>query len=51
MELGAGRCSAGAFDGVRPGLRSTGEVGRVVVTKTESKGKGNKRIRLEIVDA
>jgi misacylated tRNA(Ala) deacylase len=32
-------------------VRSTGEVGRIRVTKTESKGKGNKRIRLEIVDA
>jgi misacylated tRNA(Ala) deacylase len=31
-------------------VRSTGEVGRVRVTKTESKGKGNKRVRLEIVD-
>ena len=31
-------------------VRSTGEVGRIRVTKTESKGKGNKRIRLEIVD-
>ena len=30
---------------------STGEVGRIRVVKTESKGKGNKRIRLEIVDA
>ena len=29
-------------------VASTGEVGRVRVTKTESKGKGNKRIRLEI---
>ncbi|HEX4902220.1 MAG TPA: alanyl-tRNA editing protein [Acidimicrobiales bacterium] len=29
----------------------TGEVGRIRVTKTESKGKGNKRIRLEVVDA
>ncbi|WCO65158.1 alanyl-tRNA editing protein [Iamia majanohamensis] len=29
---------------------STGEVGRVRVVKTESKGKGNKRIRLEITD-
>jgi misacylated tRNA(Ala) deacylase len=29
---------------------STGEVGRIRVTKTESKGKGNKRIRLEVVD-
>lgn len=32
-------------------VASTGEVGRVRVTKTESKGKGNKRIRLEIDDA
>ncbi len=31
-------------------VRSTGEVGRIHVTKTESKGKGNKRIRLEIID-
>jgi misacylated tRNA(Ala) deacylase len=31
-------------------VHSTGEVGRVRVTKTESKGKGNKRVRLEIVD-
>jgi misacylated tRNA(Ala) deacylase len=31
-------------------VRTTGEVGRIRVTKTESKGKGNKRIRLEIVD-
>ena len=30
-------------------VRSTGEVGRIRVVKTESKGKGNKRIRLEIV--
>lgn len=30
---------------------STAEVGRVVVTGTESKGKGNKRVRLEVVDA
>jgi misacylated tRNA(Ala) deacylase len=29
---------------------STAEVGRVVVTGTESKGKGNKRVRLEIRD-
>ena len=28
---------------------STAEVGRVAVTRTESKGKGNKRVRLEIV--
>src|SRR5450432_1438850 len=32
-------------------VRTTGEVGRIRVTKTESKGKGNKRIRLEIIDA
>src|SRR5918997_3182471 len=31
-------------------VRSTSEVGRVRVLKTESKGKGNKRIRLEVVD-
>jgi misacylated tRNA(Ala) deacylase len=31
-------------------VRSTDEVGRVKVVKTESKGKGNKRIRLEVVD-
>ena len=31
-------------------VHSTAEVGRIRVTKTESKGKGNKRIRLEIVD-
>lgn len=30
---------------------STAEVGRVVVTGTESKGKGNKRVRLEVVAA
>ncbi len=30
---------------------STAEVGRVAVTGTESKGKGNKRVRLEIRDA
>jgi misacylated tRNA(Ala) deacylase len=29
----------------------TGEVGRIRITKTESKGKGNKRIRLEVLDA
>ena len=29
---------------------STDEVGRVVVTGTESKGKGNKRVRLEVHD-
>ena len=32
-------------------VHSTAEVGRIKVIKTESKGKGNKRIRLEIVDA
>ena len=32
-------------------VRTTDEVGRVRVLKTESKGKGNKRIRLEVVDA
>jgi misacylated tRNA(Ala) deacylase len=31
-------------------VRTTAEVGRVRVVKTESKGKGNKRIRIEIVD-
>jgi misacylated tRNA(Ala) deacylase len=32
-------------------VRSTGEVGRIRVVKTESKGKRNKRIRIEVVDA
>ena len=32
-------------------VRSTDEVGRVRVVKTESKGKGNKRIRIEVVPA
>ena len=32
-------------------VRTTGEVGRIKVVKTESKGKGNKRIRIEVVDA
>ena len=32
-------------------VASTGEVGRIRVVKTESKGKGNKRIRLQIEDA
>jgi misacylated tRNA(Ala) deacylase len=32
-------------------VRSTDEVGRVRVVKTESKGKANKRIRIEVVDA
>jgi misacylated tRNA(Ala) deacylase len=31
-------------------VRSTDEVGRVRVVKTESKGKSNKRIRLQVVD-
>jgi misacylated tRNA(Ala) deacylase len=31
-------------------VHSTAEVGRIKVLKTESKGKGNKRIRLEVVD-
>jgi misacylated tRNA(Ala) deacylase len=31
-------------------VASTSEVGRIRVVKTESKGKGNKRIRLEVVD-
>ena len=32
-------------------VRTTGEVGRIFVTKTESKGKGNKRLRIEVGDA
>jgi misacylated tRNA(Ala) deacylase len=32
-------------------VASTAEVGAVRVVKTESKGKGNKRIRIEVVDA
>ena len=32
-------------------VRSTNEVGRIRVTKLENKGKGNKRVRLEVVDA
>lgn len=31
-------------------VRSTDEVGRVIVLKTESKGKGNKRIRIQVTD-
>ena len=31
-------------------VRSTGEVGRIRVVKLENKGKGNKRVRLEVVD-
>jgi misacylated tRNA(Ala) deacylase len=32
-------------------VRSTDEVGRVQVVKTESKGKGNKRIRIKVLDS
>lgn len=32
-------------------VRSTAEVGRIEVTKTESKGKGNKRVRIVLHDA
>ena len=32
-------------------VRSTAEVGRIIVRKTESKGKGNKRVRIEVGDA
>lgn len=32
-------------------VTSTDQIGRVKVVKTESKGKGNKRIRFEVVDA
>jgi hypothetical protein len=32
-------------------VRSTGEIGRFEVVKTESKGKGNKRIRIRVHDA
>jgi misacylated tRNA(Ala) deacylase len=32
-------------------VHRTDEVGRIVVQKTESKGRGNKRIRLQVVDA
>lgn len=32
-------------------VRTTGEVGRIRVTKLENKGKGNKRVRLEVIDA
>jgi misacylated tRNA(Ala) deacylase len=32
-------------------VRRTDEVGEVRVVKTESKGKSNKRIRLQVVDA
>ncbi len=32
-------------------VRSTSEVGRIRVIKLENKGKGNKRVRLEVIDA
>jgi misacylated tRNA(Ala) deacylase len=32
-------------------VRTTNEVGRIRVVKLENKGKGNKRVHLEIVDA
>ena len=32
-------------------VSSTDQDGRIRVVKTESKGKGNKRIRIEVVDA
>ncbi len=32
-------------------VASTDEVGRIRVVKTESKGKGNKRVRIEVLDA
>lgn len=32
-------------------VRSTDEVGRVRILKTESKGRGNKRVRLQVLDA
>ena len=32
-------------------VQSTAEVGRIRVVKTESKGKGNKRLRIEVFDA
>jgi len=31
-------------------VRSTAEVGAVRVLKTESKGKGNKQVRIEVLD-
>jgi len=31
-------------------VRSTDEVGRIQVVKTESKGKGNKRIRIKVLE-
>jgi Ser-tRNA(Ala) deacylase AlaX len=32
-------------------VRSTAEVGRIRVVKLENKGKGNKRVRIEVLDA
>ena len=32
-------------------VHSTGEIGRFEVVKTESKGKGNKRLRIRVHDA
>jgi misacylated tRNA(Ala) deacylase len=32
-------------------VRSTAEIGRFEVAKTESKGKGNKRLRIRVLDA
>nr|MBA2326497.1 alanyl-tRNA editing protein [Actinomycetota bacterium] len=32
-------------------VADTSEVGRIGITKTESKGKGNKRIRIRVADA
>jgi misacylated tRNA(Ala) deacylase len=32
-------------------VRSTGEIGRFEVVKTESKGKGNKRLRIRVLDS
>jgi len=32
-------------------VHSTKHVGRIKVVKVENKGKGNKRVRVEIVDA
>ena len=32
-------------------VASTAEVGAIRVVKTESKGKGNKRLRIQVVDA
>jgi Ser-tRNA(Ala) deacylase AlaX len=32
-------------------VKSTADVGRLKVVKLENKGKGNKRVRVEILDA